>query len=72
VLLQTLATVLQSIAANPQILTDPNAKMLFNKILSATGTVSPIELSATTTMQPQAETVEPLQALAQQTYGTKQ
>ena len=43
---QTLTTVLQSVASNPMILTDPNAKLIFNKILSLTGSVSPIELSA--------------------------
>jgi len=41
----TLTTVLQTIATNPAVLTDPNAKMLFNKILSMTGAVSPIEMS---------------------------
>ena len=41
----TLSTVLQTIATNPMVLQDPNAKMLFNKILEETGRVSPIELS---------------------------
>jgi len=41
----TLTTVLQTIATNPSVLTDPNAKMLFNKILSMTGAVSPIEIA---------------------------
>lgn len=41
----TMTTVLQTIATNPLVLTDPNAKMLFNKILSMTGAVSPIEMS---------------------------
>lgn len=55
-MLVTLTTVLQSIAANPTILQDPNARTLFNKILVATGEVSPIELSAlpqTPTQNPQ-------------------
>ncbi|MCK4884286.1 MAG: hypothetical protein KAS30_05415, partial [Candidatus Diapherotrites archaeon] len=43
----TLTTVLQTIATNPAVLTDPNAKMIFNKILSMTGAVSPIEMSTT-------------------------
>lgn len=43
----TLTTVLQSIAANPAMLQDPNAALLFNKILEETGRVSPIELSRT-------------------------
>jgi hypothetical protein len=43
--LQTLSTVFQTIAGNPMILQDSNAKMVFNKILNTTGTISPIELS---------------------------
>jgi len=43
----TLTTVLQTIATNPAVLSDPNAKMLFNKILSMTGAVSPIEMAET-------------------------
>jgi hypothetical protein len=42
--LATLTTVLQTIANNPTVLTNPNAKLLFNKILDITGAVSPIEL----------------------------
>jgi len=45
-ILDTLNTVLQTVAANPMILQDPNAKMVFNKILETTGQVSPIEISA--------------------------
>lgn len=41
----TLSTVLQTIASNPSVLSDPNAKLIFNKILEATGSVSPLELS---------------------------
>ncbi len=43
--LATLSTVLQTIATNPRVLTDPNAKLIFNKILSIAGGVSPIELT---------------------------
>jgi hypothetical protein len=43
--LGTLSSVLQTIATNPLALQDPNAKMVFNKILSFSGQVSPIELS---------------------------
>lgn len=43
--LQTLSTTLQTIASNPMILQDPNAKMLFGKILTETSVVSPMELS---------------------------
>ena len=42
----TLNTMLQTIARNPMILQDPNAKMLFNKILNETAIVSPLEISA--------------------------
>ena len=42
--LQTLTTVLQTIANNPRVLFDPNAKIVFNKILTITGAVSPLEL----------------------------
>lgn len=40
----TLTTVLQTIASNPMVLNDPNMKMLFSKILEATGAVSAIEI----------------------------
>lgn len=42
---QTLSTVLQTLATNPGILQDPNAKLVFAKILDQTGVVSPIEIS---------------------------
>ena len=41
----TLSTVLQTVVSNPQALENPKVKVIFNKILSKTGTVSPIELS---------------------------
>ncbi len=44
--MQTLSMVLQTVAGNPAILQEPNAKMLFSKILTATGIVSPLEVSA--------------------------
>lgn len=50
--LTTLSTTLQSIASNPAILQDPNAKMLFAKILMTAGAISPLELSATPTPTP--------------------
>jgi hypothetical protein len=43
-ILQTLSTVLTNIASNPALLNNPNAKLVFNKILEATGVVSPVEL----------------------------
>lgn len=44
--LQTLSAVLQTIAANPGMLQDPNAKMILGAILTETGRISPIQLSA--------------------------
>jgi len=49
----TLSTVLQGIASNPAILQNKDARMVFNKILSVTGQVSPVELS-TSVSEPQA------------------
>lgn len=42
--LTTLTTLLQTIASNPAILQDKRAKVLFTKIVEATGVISPIEL----------------------------
>lgn len=47
----TLSTVFTTIASNPAVLQNPDAKMLFNKILLKTNTVSPVELSQQS-MQP--------------------
>jgi hypothetical protein len=52
---QTLSTVLQSIASNPQILQDPNAKTIFNAILRETGRISPIQLSTAQAQPPQPQ-----------------
>lgn len=47
---ETLNSVLQVISQTQgQILNDPNARFVFNKILELTGTVSPLELNATPT-----------------------
>lgn len=43
--LTTLTTVLSTIASNPRVLSDPNAKLIFNRILSIAGGISPIELA---------------------------
>ncbi len=43
--LQTLTTVLQTIGQNPRVLFDPNAKLIFNKILGVAGGISPLELT---------------------------
>lgn len=42
----TLTTVLQTLATNPGMLNDPRANLLFNKILTKTAAVSPVELSS--------------------------
>lgn len=44
--LTTLSSLLQTIAGNPAILQDPNARMLFNAVLTETGRISPIQLSS--------------------------
>jgi hypothetical protein len=51
--LTTLSSVLQTIASNPMILQDPNAKMVFGKILSETGVLSPIQISSAQSQPPQ-------------------
>ena len=62
VILTTLTTVLQSIASNPAVLTDPNMKMLFGKILEQTGAVSAIEVSQMTAPQQQPANVAPVES----------
>ena len=44
--LQTLSALLQTIASNPTVLQDPNAKMVFGKILSETSVLSPLQISS--------------------------
>lgn len=43
--LTTLGSVLQTVASNPGILQDPNARLVFNEILKQTAVISPIQLS---------------------------
>jgi hypothetical protein len=57
----TLSTVLQTIAGNPMVLTDPNAKMIFNKIIEMTGAVSPLEIQEIPKTQPQPQAPQPTQ-----------
>lgn len=45
--MQTLTSVFQTIASNPMVLQDPNAKMVFSQILTETGRLSPLQLSTT-------------------------
>lgn len=64
--LTTLSSVLQTIASNPAILQDPNAKMIFSQILTETGRLSPIQLSAPTAVaSPPTGGAEALQGLTQ-------
>lgn len=44
--LTTLATLLQTVASNPAVLQDPNARMLFSRIVSETGVISPIQIAS--------------------------
>ena len=46
--LATLSTVFQTLATNPAVLQDPNARMVFSQILSETGRLSPLQLTAPT------------------------
>jgi len=63
-LVQTLTTVLQTIAANPAVLQDPNAKLIFNRILETVGGLSPIELSQTPAQQPIPQEAEQVGGIA--------
>lgn len=64
--LQTLSSVLQTIAGNPAILQDPNAKMVFSAILTETGKISPLQIASAANQpppqQPQAPQPQPSQA----------
>lgn len=55
--LQTLSSVFQTVASNPMVLQDPNAKMLFSAILNETGKISPLQIQtvASTPMPPAQE-----------------
>jgi hypothetical protein len=77
--LTTLSTVLQTVAANPLVLQDPNMRLVFNKILTETGNISPLQLSTVAAQPPvqtqpapqaapvPAEPPQPIQALNQLT-----
>ena len=58
--LTTLTTILQTIATNPGVLQDPSARIIFNKILLATGELSPAELSVAQNQPPVAAVPAPL------------
>lgn len=61
VVIQTLSTIFQTVASNPQILQDPNARKIFNKILEESSVLSPLEFKtvATPAPAPQGEVVPP-------------
>lgn len=56
--LTTLSSVLQTIATNPLILQDPNARMILGAILNETGKISPIQLT-TAASQPVPAALNP-------------
>ena len=69
-IMTSLTTVLQTIATNPMVLQDPNGKLLFNKILETSGSVSPIELkSAQAQPSPEPQNA-PVQATSPQSPQT--
>lgn len=43
--MDTLSSVFQTLAVNPMILNNPNAKLVFNKILNETSAISPLEIA---------------------------
>lgn len=51
--LTTLSTVLQTIGGNPAVLQDPNMKLIFNKILEVSGSMSPMEIVALPPVAPE-------------------
>lgn len=55
----TLTTVMQTIGSNPTVLNDPNMRLLFNKILEATGSLSPLELKQQPAPSQSAPAVKP-------------
>lgn len=66
----TLSGVLQTIAGNPAILQDPNAKLIFNQILTETGKISPLQLSSASASPPTTGGTEALSALTDSNNGT--
>lgn len=59
VVLQTLNSVFTTIASNPGVLNDPNAKMLFGAILAETGRISPLQLNSVPPQMPQPTAAPP-------------
>lgn len=65
-IMTTLSNLFRDIAGNPQILQDPNARMIFNKILEQTSAISPLEVAMVPPPQPQPQP-QPGQQTAQPT-----
>lgn len=64
--MQTLAGVFQTLASNPAILQDANARTVFNSILQETGKISPLQLTTAQAQAPQVGVeVEELSKIAQ-------
>jgi hypothetical protein len=61
----TLSTVFQTVATNPMILQDPNARLVFNKILEETSAVSPLELAQVKSQPQPMIPANPVQASPQ-------
>lgn len=57
--LGTLTTVLTTIVSNPAVLSDDNVRMVFNKILSLSGGISPLELQNSKSVAP-AQSTQPI------------
>lgn len=57
--MQTLSSLFQTIATNPMVLQEPNAKMLFSQILTETGRISPMQLTQVQSTPPQMPSVSP-------------
>lgn len=53
--LTTLATVLQTIAANPMALQDPNIRMVLSQIMTETGKISPLQFTTPAQSVPQPQ-----------------
>lgn len=71
--LTTLSTVLQTIATNPLVLQDQNARMILNAILTETGRISPLQLTtaSASSAAPPTGGAEALQDLANTNGATQ-
>jgi hypothetical protein len=58
-IIDTLYNALATVAQNPGILTNPTMKMLFMRLLDASGVVSPLDIETAAASQPSAQTQQP-------------